>query len=482
MLTNDRSMPSSRLGFWVGVGGVVVGTFAGVLAGADPLYLGLALGAVIVFVYFFADFKGAVLSLLILRSSLDVFSTQQLPAAFAIGVDALTLLYVAVLLLTGRTVRTDSFWWFFACWVILQSLWVILLPLGGLGLDASVLPPSIREWVRLFSWLMVYLLVMQLKNQLPPDKLISRLFLGLIPALTVALMQMFLPSLLPPILLPIAGDEISSLASESSRIRGTLGHPSTFGTYLLLFISLTWWKLKWAQRKWPWLLLLSVLAFFFVSTKSLASLMMLVIFILVLIVPRLSLPNIIGGVFLFAVVIGLFLSTDFGRQRIGSLANTPLLNPNMDISRAILLSQGDHNSFNWRLANWNFMLQSWQKSPILGYGLATSPYLRAFAHNDYIRALVEEGVVGLTAFIAFLGAQATRLVQLLRNTRCGSAQHDLCLILLAVFVGTLVGMCADNIWNHTTLFFYWWTVLGVAGWDWDELQPSENSELIQPVS
>lgn len=262
-------------------------------AGAKPLYLGLVLGSVIVFVYFFADFGRTVMSLLVLRSSLDVFSAQQIPAAFAIGVDALTLLYVIVMILTGRAVYTDKFWWIFAGWVMLQGLWVILLPLGGLGLDASVLPVGIREWIRLFSWLMIYLLVMQLKDQFPPKKIISCLFLSLIPPLTAALMQMFLPSLLPSILsanVPsVDGGIQSSLVSEESRIRGTLGVANTFATYLLLFIGLTWWKLNQVQRRWPWVLLLSLLAFFFVSTKSLFSLMMLGIFVLVLIAPKFSL-------------------------------------------------------------------------------------------------------------------------------------------------------------------------------------------------
>lgn len=125
--------PSSRLAFWVGVGGVVVGIAAGWLAGAKPLYLGLVLGAVAVVIYFFADFERAVLGLLILRSSIDSFIAQQLPAAFALGLDALTLLYVTVMLLTRQNVRTDRFWWFFAGWWVLQGLWVILLPLGGWG-------------------------------------------------------------------------------------------------------------------------------------------------------------------------------------------------------------------------------------------------------------------------------------------------------------------------------------------------------------
>lgn len=339
MLTNDRKSSSSRLALYVGVGGVLIGTVTGMFVGTKALYLGLALGAVAAVVYFFTSFERAVLGLLVLRSSLDIFSAQQVPAAFAVGLDALTLLYVTVMLLTGQPIRTDGFWWFLAGWVMLQGLWVILLPLGGLGLDASFLIDSIREWVRLFSWLMVYLLVMQLENRLSPHQVTSTLLFALVLPIAVALLQMFVPSLLPPIL-STSGSDLGSIPSEGeSRIRGTLGHPNTFATLLLLFIGLTWWKLSQSARRVPWFLLLALLAFFYVSTKALFSLMMLGIFVLVLIAPRLSVSNLIGGVLLFAVVIGLFASTEFGQERLGSISNTPLLNPDIDISRAILLSQ-----------------------------------------------------------------------------------------------------------------------------------------------
>jgi hypothetical protein len=74
----------------------------------------LAPGAVTALIYFFTDFERAALGLLILRSSFDNFSEQQIPTVLSLGMDVLTLLYVTMLLLTGRTVHTDRFWWFFA--------------------------------------------------------------------------------------------------------------------------------------------------------------------------------------------------------------------------------------------------------------------------------------------------------------------------------------------------------------------------------
>jgi O-antigen ligase len=469
MLTNQR-VNSSVLPLLVGLVGVGVGIVAGFLAGAKPLYLFLALVAVPVLILFFTRFEQTVMGLLILRSSLDPWSGQQIPAAFAIGLDALTLLYVTVMLLTGQKVRTDGFWWFFAGWVALQGLWVVLIPLGGLGnLDtiylSVALSAAIREWVRLFSWLMVYLLIMQLKNRVAPEKVINALFLSLVIPLTVGLIQILIP--------------LSHGVVEIGRIKGTLGHAATFASFLLLFIGLTCWKLGQARQRLSWILLLATLAFFMVSTKALTVLAMLFVFLLVLIAPRLSIFNLIGAVLLFILIISLFASTEFGQERLNSILATPLLNPDIDISRSILLSWSDGNSFNWRIAYWTFLLQAWQQSPFLGYGLATTPYLTIFtagyyAHNDYIRALVEGGIIGLVAFLAFLGAQFFRLIQLMRSSPPNSSQQNLCVVMMAIFLGLLVGMATDNILTHTTLYFYWWLLLAVAGWDWNHRHNQES--------
>ncbi len=467
-IANQRYIYLSIL---IAVCAAVVGFAGGVVTGIQPLYMGLGIGVAVVLIYFFASFPQAVLMLLIVRSSIDIFSKQQIPSALAIGIDALTLIYVGLLLLQQKKVQTDTFWWFFLGWVLLQGIWVILLPLGGLGLDGSYLVDSLREWVRLFSWLMVYLLVMQLKDQVDPEAMLSQLLLGLIPPLTLAFLQMVVPSILPPLLSADGGGEIMSMSGEESRIRGTLGHPNGFATYLLLFIGLTWWKLGGAKQRLPWLLLLGVIAMFFVSTKALFSLMMLGVFVLVLIAPRLDLLKIIGGITFLTLVIGLFASTPFGQERLSSLSNTPLLNPDIDVSRAILLSKGDYNSFNWRLGQWTYLLEQWQQYPLLGYGLGLSVFVstnQLLPHNDYVRALVDGGIVGLITFILFFLVQGVWLLRLIKSPLISQSQQRLCEILLAFLVAVPVGMITENIWSHTTLFFYWWTIFALAGMQWKQ--------------
>ena len=100
MLKLQSSNLSSRMTFFVALGGIVVGLLVGFLTGVNPLLVGAALFSVAVLVWFFAKFEQAVVALLILRSSLDPLSSMQIPAAFAIGVDLLTLLYVTLKLLT----------------------------------------------------------------------------------------------------------------------------------------------------------------------------------------------------------------------------------------------------------------------------------------------------------------------------------------------------------------------------------------------
>ncbi|PSB15598.1 O-antigen ligase family protein [Phormidesmis priestleyi ULC007] len=469
----------SRPTVWVGAVGILLGIVVGVLSNAQPLSLVLIVAAIAASIFlfiFFRNFEQVVLGLLILRSALDPFSAQQVPSVFAVGVNLLILLYIIKLLLSRQKIQTDGFWWFIAGWFGLQLLWVILLPLGGLGLSASHVGGwlvGLREWIRGFSWVMFYLMVMQLKDRVHPEKVVSALFLSLIIPLTGAALQVIVPpSKLPKFLVFERGYSIEA----GSRINGTLGHPNVFAIFCVFFIALVLWKLGQAKNRLPWLILIGALAFFLVSTKSLTGLLMIVVFIPAFLAPKLNVVNLIGGIFLFGVIIVLFVSSPLGHERLQSLYATPLLNPDISVSRAIFLQFFDGNSFNWRVAQWTFLLEVWQRSPIFGYGLDTSRFLtiqESYAHNDYVRFIAEQGIVGFSLFLILLIAQFARLTQLCRMAPPGSSKRNLCFTMMAFLTAMLAGMLTDNLWNHTTTFFYWWTVMAVLGWDWERFPESE---------
>lgn len=456
MLSDNKLNASFYLSLLVGLIGVVVGVAVGFGAGAAPIYIALLLGVIAVVMFFFARFEQAVLILLVLRSSLDPLSAQQVPAAFAIGLDGLTILYVIVQILLRQRVNTDKFFWFFAGWVAFLGIWVVLPVIGWGLLGTTYLIDGIREWTRIFSWLMVYLLVMQLKGRIHPQKVIPFLFFSLLVPLSVGLLQLVIPSRLP------------AAISCNNCLNSTLGHPSTFGTFLFLFISFTLWKLGHVREKrWLWLSILGTLAFFMVMTKSLTSLIMMSIFLMALIAPKLNLLKLIGAILFIVLVFYLFASTELGSEKLAALLETPLFNRDLDISRTILLSFGDGNSANWRIAQWSFLIDAWKQAPFLGYGLGTSKYITYFqnyAHNDYLRFLAETGIIGFTSFIAFLGVQVAFLIKYLRDSPLGSPRRRLCVTMLAIFVAIIFGMATDNVWSHTTLFFYWWLLFAIAGW------------------
>ena len=473
-------LPTSPLSFWVGVAGVVVGIAAGILVGAQPIYLFAGVVAFAVIISFFADFERTAIALLIIRSSLDIFSAQQLPALFALGLAALTLLYVAALFLERRTIHTDWFWWFLLAWVMLQGLWPVLCALGGLGLEASpYLVDNIREWTRLFSWSMVYLLVMQMKDRVAPQKIIALLFFSLIPPIIVGMLQKYANSLLPALLAlkkpEITNHFVPAEVMSGTRIHSTFAHPNNFVLYLLLFICLACWQLLQGNKpRWVWLILLFLMANLYVGTGAIFGLAMLATALGIAIAPKLNIYKLIGGLVLLLLVVALFASTDYGRSRLDGIANTPLLNPDIDVSRAIAMSFSDYNSFNWRIAQWYYLLQAWLHEPWFGYGLGTGIYLSPYnlvPHNDYVRALVEGGIVGLVTFGAILAAQAVRLMQLLRQVPKGSDRWNFCWSLLALLIATSLGMATDNVWSGTAFYFYWWTVMSIAGWNWQERPP-----------
>ncbi|MEO0757328.1 MAG: O-antigen ligase family protein [Cyanobacteria bacterium J06648_16] len=406
--------------------------------------------------------------LLILRSAVDIFSAQQIPAIFAVSIDLLTLAYVAVSILTGQRVYTSRFLWLFAGWVAFQGLWVILLPLGGLGLGASHFSISLREWVRLFSWLMVYLLIMQLKDRLHPAQIVTALFCSTVLPLLAAALQMVLPASALPAFLAHRGNAFTDL-ENASRINGTLGHPNAFVTFLILFLALSYWQATSRKQQWPWYALMGVLTFFIVGTKALVGLVMLVVLIVMLIAPKLTLSKLLGSTVLIGLALIAFGSTEFGRERLSLFVDMPFFNADLDVSRAILLRQTSINSFYWRLEQWTFLLKAWQQHPWLGYGFDSPRYLTHFgsaAHNDYIRSLVEGGIVGFIAFITFIGAHAVRLFRIFVSQLSTVPQRNLAWTLLSVLIAMTVGMLTENIWSHTALFFYWLSLTAVVSFDW----------------
>ena len=471
-------MKAVRSSVFYTVVSILIGLAGGGLAIYAPQYFGVGVVAIVIALCCFAFFEQTILLLLIVRSSLDAFSGAGLPAAFAVGLDVLVIAYILGRYLTGYKIHTDKVWWIFAAWIAIQGLWPVLTALNGLPLSSGFTAASVREWVRIFSWLMVYLAISQFKDRLHPEQVINRLFYALVIPLSVATLQLMLPASVLPVGLQPAGGAVFEVGD---RINSTLGHPNTFASFLVLFAGLTYWKIGNAKHPFLWLLLLGTEVFFLVTTKALVGLSMLIVLGVVLTLPQLNLRRFTGASLILAGLFALFVSTEFGRDKLASVLSTPLLSSDITVNRAILLSWFDGNSFNWRLAQWTFLIEEWKRSPILGYGLGLATHLgpiRAYAHNDYVRVLVEGGIVGFVGFVVFQLWQMVHLITLWA-TSLNPSKKRMCLCLTGVLMAVLVGMLTENIWSHTTFFLYWWTLFSLLSWDWDRPKQPSTAPNVQ---
>ncbi len=472
MLFQSRFSLQSPVTWAIFIFGIALSAVLGWVAGGNAILILPVLFTGAILLCFSFKFEHTVIALLVLRSAVDIFSAQQVPAMFAVGIDLLTLAYVAVSILTGQRVHTSRFFWLFAAWTAFQTIWVILLPLDGLGLGPEHFMVSLREWVRLFSWLMVYLLVLQLKGKVPPIQIVTTFYYSLLLPLSAATLQLLLPESALPAFLSRRGIAFTDIES-ASRINGTFGHPSVLSSFLVLFIGLTYWQVTHRKKRWPWLALLAVLIFFITQTKALVGLVMVVVLTFMLIAGKMTLPKLFGGFLFVFLLLIMFGSTEFGRERLALFTEMPFFNPDLNVSRAILLRQTTINSFYWRLEQWTFLLDAWRQHPWLGYGFDSPRYLTHFnssAHNDYVRALVEGGIIGLLSFLSLLGASVVRLFRISTSQLSTLPQRELAWTLLSVLVAMTVGMVADNVWSHTALLFYWFSFVAIVGFDWHSSQ------------
>lgn len=122
-------------------------------------------------------------------------------------------------------------------------------------------------------------------------------------------------------------------------------------------------------------------------------------------------------------------------------------------------------SWDIRREQWNYLLKkAFIDKPFLGYGLGQSmfaaqkysPFLIG-PHNDYLRVLIEIGIIGLISWFLFL---TQNLWNLLKKIRSG-IYSELNTILLSLFIALLVSSFADNLIYSISVVSYLFVMLAV---------------------
>ncbi len=427
------------------LGIVLIGIFIGYLSCFMNKLLFSLISFCIVFVIFISNLSIFLPLLLMLRSSLDITTNiafhlgpMKLNSA---GFLALLIAFAGLLYLLMRFVKKKLFLdtiskiWIF--WLISLIPWVFL-SLGNLGTRGII---GLRDWVRLFSIFVIYFLVFNIVNPKNYKRYIKYLFLSLILPMGVAYYQLITHS--------------GPLSGGIRRVYGTMAHPIHLGLYLVLFISLTFWKIKNSNKKKYWVALLILEIFILLFTFSWVAYIMfgVMIFFVFYKEKRLRIPLAV----LIIVSLLLLSRNESFQYRFNRLIQT-------NISKTV--KEGvSVNSFTWRILNWKQLLGKWREKPLLGYGFMTSELINPFTgfspHSDFIRYLVELGVIGFSIYIIFIFVLGKKIYLLYKRANDPMLKSLLFFIFIP-FLAWQIGSASDNFITSTTFQFYFWSFLGIA--------------------
>jgi O-antigen ligase len=234
------------------------------------------------------------------------------------------------------------------------------------------------------------------------------------------------------------------------RSNGTFAHPNSAVMFFALALIASLWQYLDDGRRRADALLVVLFAAAIVSTFSIDGLISM--FAMMMAFGALHtgslrvklIPCIVGGLTLLA-----FFATPLGSQRVANESSTSLA----------AAERGEGSSLSWRLHKWKTLLPEWEGSPLFGQGLGVTtttdaspanPFAGYPPLNEYVRYLVETGVIGLTVLLCALSLLVLRLLRMRREPDAPKASYQNAPSLaIAILVGCLVNSLADNTFLNT---------------------------------
>ncbi len=418
-----------------------------VLSPEMALFLLVGIFSVIVLIITIYNFSILFIPLLVLRSSLDVFTgTGYIFADVTFNVPAALSIYILIggciyLLINKKSV--------FPPISLYYGLWlVILVPFVGLSiykfnLDGII---AIRELTRLLAILMVFVITYNMVNIANINKFLTAIMLSLIVPLGVGYYQLI--------------NRTGIVMNDIHRIYGTIAHPNTYALFIVLFIGLTYWKWRKNYGK-TWGIILLFELFALISTVSFNGIIMFVL-LLNIILWQENIYYKISIVIVILIFIFMLSQNEQVQQRLQEIEGA---NFKHNIQHEEL-----SDSISWRLANWWHLIRLWEDQPFTGYGLQATNIINpmimptgepAEAHNDYIKYLLETGVFGFSLYLLFNIFVASSIFWEYKAAKDLQLKR-LLFILLAVFISWQIGSLSSNFLRATAFQFYFWATLGIA--------------------
>ncbi len=406
-------------------------------------------------------FEWFVLAVLLIRPALDDLKSDSLDPLQPAAVLGLLVISVGIARLVAdrlqgtRVLATPMG----VAWVVCGVLFAVSLPTS---LDKGQSLPATLGFI---SSVVMYLMI---ERTLRLDRTALRRILvvvgaGVLIPVSTGIVQYFWTSSVDP---------ISGLA----RLTGTFSHFNPFATYLVLILLLLLGPLASTSARNRLLLLIPVLATFFVLLNTFARAAWISFATGALVFTwrrdrRLALVLLVGLVVAAALIPGV-------GERIA----------NITASEGADGGAKTDDSLAWRIGYWADVAPLFFRNPFSGVGLQVVPTLtvrEAAPHNSFLQAAVEAGVVGLIGWLLLVGTALVLVVKAWRmvdSPRFTTFQSSVLLGSIVASTSVVIQLFTENIMTDTIL--QWYLNVGLATmavWVWADRVREQQPVATQPL-
>lgn len=377
--------------------------------------------------------------IILTRPCLDMFTDEKILSIGGFGLNFASILAVIVLIFAftaavrNRTKLKNLP--FLKNWTVF-----LLIALASCLISINV-AASITEWIRLLSIFALFILGYLLSgDEKDMEKYLLGIALSAAIPVSFAFYQYFTNS---GISLPFEG--------IYNRIYGTFAHPNLFAYYLLIPVSALIYLSLRPDKKFPLSQFLLLIPFYIAAliltyTRGAWLAFLIIIFII--------------GIFKYRK----FLIVAAAAVLICFFLIEPIQ------ARVLNLFSGQYSSVSWRLELWQDSLSYAQAKPLLGYGTGTADDVilekRGYQagssdpHNDYLKILLENGFLGLIAYLILIFSLCIKLLYGYLKAQDDNIK-SLSLIILALTISFYIMSFADNIIRNTALQWSYWMMTGM---------------------
>jgi O-antigen ligase len=400
--------------------------------------VGIALAALA-----FTRFSAFVLLLLGVRASLDLFKLSGpssgntlTNSAAARGLDPaalLAMLFIVASVLwllaqysSGRRLRGSP----------LRTALIVFVTAGAVSMiGAAPLEATMLEVARILSVVMMFVVLEQLiTSREAMVNVLKAAYASLLFPLAYTLFGL------------LAGSPASEIKGSFTRLTGPFAQSNTFARYLAFMIvfGVAIYPSLSRRLKWAMLPILGLSSVFLLLTLTRAAILTAVVGVVVVALVQRRTKLIVGfaasALLAAALVPGLsdrFATLTAGEQVVGGPETG--------------------NSLEWRLNYWTKVLPLANDNPVTGIGLNMTQYQLSAAkqpHNDFIRAYVETGLLGLGAYLAVQFLLLRNAIVAVQRSTPRTLEAGVAAGALGCAVCFLLGSLGSNMMSNVVSLWY----------------------------